>query len=756
MKKLIIAIIIFSLQASFAQFRLDNWKSHSSTAKINYATLDNESNIWFATNGGILKKSMLDNKEEVFTNVESLLSNQISTIYFDDQSKRIYAGSKDGIIEIFENGKWTHISDIKNQKFSNAEIKKILNINGKIFIAGGFGLAILDPINLVFSESILKIGSFSINTPVNDFLIKNNNLWVATDEGIAYSSLESFLPNPINWTNFTTKEGLYQSKIFAIADFEKKLYLMSERFILTLNGNSFEEFSESLDPYVGLKVIGSKLFYSSILNIYDNNKQLVEIAHPELLNSIFGSSFDGKNNLIIAYKNYGYGTLKDSEYKYLIPNSTLTNSIKDIDVDSEGNLWIASGSGSSSFGFAKYDGKQWRNYIKKYSPEIVGDAYHRINVDANGRIIASNYGMGLLIGEKDNILNDTNYTFTLFNQNNSELRGLSANPEFVVAGASAVDSKGNIWLSNLGEISNGPALLCFTSEGQSYKSYGFSNPRINNQRTFMTIAIDPYGTKWVGGNNPSGTGLMYFNEMGTLDNLNDDISGVITSSNNSNLLDNIHNSIVVDRSGMIWIGTPRGVVVINNPSQVLSGTTTNLNVRTLSRLIGDVNVNDIMVDALDNKWIATSNGVWVIDPLASDTIAYISSDNYPIPTDEILKLASNPYNGKVYFATSLGIYEATGLSVEPVPNYNIRCYPQPFNPINDGELVIDGLSDFSEIRILTTSGELIRSINTASRRTIWDGKDNKGNFVKSGVYLISAKSATGEASGVQKIAIVNK
>lgn len=756
MKKLIIAIVIFCFQISYAQFRLENWKSHSSTARINFATMDNESNIWFATNGGILKKSTINKSEEVFTNVESLLGNQINTIYFDNLSKRIYAGSKDGVIEIYENGKWTNISDIKNQKFSNSEIYKISNINGKIFIAGGFGLAILDPINLVFSESILKIGSFSINTPVNDFIVKDDKLWVATDEGIAVSSLTSFLPNPKNWTNYTTKEGLYQNKIFSIANFENKLFLMSERFILTFDGNKIFEFSESLDPYVGMIVLGNKLYYSSILNIYDNNKQPVEIIHPELLNNIYGDNSNGKNNLIIAYNNYGYGTYIDGKYEYSIPNSPLTNSIKDMVIDPDGNLWIASGSGVSSFGFAKYDGISWKNYIKKYNPEIVGDAYHRINVDANGRIIASNYGLGLLIGERDNNLNDTNYNFSLFNQNNSELRGLSADPKFVVAGATAVDSKGNIWVTNLGEISNGPALLCFAKDNQTYKSYGFLNPRINNQRTFMTIAIDPFGTKWVGGNNPSGTGLMFYNDMGTLENLNDDKAGVITSSNNPNLLDNIHNSITVDKSGMIWIGTPRGVVVINNPSQVLNNATSNLNIRTLSRLIGDVNVNDIMVDALDNKWIATSNGVWVIDPIASDTIAYISMENYPIPSNEILKITSNPFNGKIYFATSLGIYEATSLSVEPVPNYNIRCYPQPYNPINDGELVIDGLSDFSEIRILTTSGELIRSINTASRKTVWDGKDHLGNYVKSGIYIISAKSATGQVSGVQKIAIVNK
>ena len=747
MKKLIIALIIINAGFTFAQFRLDNWKSHSSIVKINHATFDSKYNLWFATDGGIFTKSQSDNSEKNYTNVESLLNNQISTIYFDNNSGRIYAGSKDGVLEIYENGKWIHISDIKNQKFANPEIKEILNVNGKIYIAGGFGLAIFDPINLVFLESVLKIGSFTINTPVNDILIKDNIIWLATDEGLANASIESFLPNPKQWTNYTIKEGLYQNKVTKIDSYNNIIYIMSERFILTYDNNKFEQFAESIYQFQNMFVLDNNLYYADWYNVYNQGKDAITMPHNDLIDNIFGAKINNQEYIIISYRNYGYAIYSNNKYDFYLPNTPYSNIAKEIEIDPDGNLWLASG-----VGFSKYDGKNWTNFLNKFTPQIIADGYHRIKVDVNGRIIASNYGLGLLIGEKI----DTGYNFTLFNEKNSKFMGLGDAPEFIVAGESAVDFAGRIWVTNLGEFSNGPALLCFDYDGQEYKSYGFTNPRIANQRTFMTLAIDPYGTKWVGGNNPSGTGLMYYNEMGTLDNENDDIAGVITSSNNPNLLDNLHNSITVDKSGMVWIATPRGVVVINNPSQVLNGTTANLNVRNLNRLIGEVNINDIMVDALDNKWIATSNGVWVIDPLATDTIAYISMENYPLPTNEVISLAANPYTGKVYFGTNLGLYEASSLSVEPVPNYDIMCYPQPFNPIKDNEMVIDGLSDFSEVRILTTSGELIRSINTASRKTIWDGKDTNGNHVKSGIYIISAKSATGEVSGVQKIAIVNK
>lgn len=751
MKKLLITIVLLSYSLSFAQFKLDNWVSYSSRVKINGIATNNNNNLWFATDGGIFSKNIDNDTENIFTNVESLISNQISSIYYDSTSRRVYAGSNDGTLEIYENNKWTHISDIKNQKFSNAQINKIINYNNKIYIAGGFGLAIFDPQNLVFLESIFKIGSFSTNAVVNDFIIFDNTIWVATDEGIAYASLKDFISNPKSWKNFTTKEGLYQNKVYSIVNYDNKLFIMSERFILTYDGQTFEQFAESLEPFQSMVVINQELYYANIYKIFDKSKIELNINNSDLINKIYGDYHNNTPRILIAYENYGYGIYQNNEFKYYLPNSPVSNNIKDIKIDSDGKVWIASGFGASSKGFSSYDGQNWKNYITELIPQIKSNAYHRINIDANGRIIVSNYGMGLLIGNKS----DSEYNFTIYNEENSEFRGLGTSPEFVVAGESALDKNGKIWVTNLGEISNGPSLICFDYDGTKYQSYGFQNPRIASQRTFMTIAIDPYGTKWVGGNNPTGTGLMYFNEMGTLDNYNDDVAGVITSSNNPNLLDNIHNTIAVDKNGLVWIGTPKGVVIINNPSQVLNGNISNLNIRNLSRLIGNVNVNDIMIDALNNKWIATSNGVWVLDPLATDTIAFITMDNSPLPTNEVISLATNPNTGKIYFGTNLGLYQANSLSVEPLPKYDIRCYPQPFNPIRDIELNIDGMSDFSEIRILTTSGELIRSINTASRKTVWDGKDYNGNYVKSGVYIISVKSSIGDNAGVQKIAIVN-
>ena len=748
---LLVPLFVLFFNQVNAQFRLDNWKSHTSLFDVNSACIDNDGVIWGGSPGGIFKYNPADEESEIFTNVGSLLSNQISTISFNPAKNEIYAGTYDGYLEIYSEGKWYHILDIKNQNFTNSEIRSIAFLGNKAFIAGGFGLTVFDTERRVFLETILKFGNFQSNTPVNKILINGDDIWLATDAGLAKAKLTSLLPDPASWTNFTVKEGLYVNLIKDIAVSNGELFVMSDKFLLKYDGLKFEEFSKG-DFFSNIvSTDGSNLFFSDYFKIFPRNQIPLDIQHPYLiLGMTAASDKSGNVTIIIMYQENAIGIYQNNQLKLFQPNTPKSNNVKDMTVDYNGNLWIATDLGASGRGFAKFDGTNWTNFTSKSHPEIKDNSYHRIAVDETGRVAVANYGSGLLMmTPKEN--NEYNYKF--YNETNSELRGLSVNPNYIAIGDIRFDRNSNIWIPNLADVSNGPSLVGITTDE---KSIGITNPRVANQRYFMTLGIDYSGTKWVGGSNPSGTCLMYFNDMGTFENTNDDKKGYITSSNNPNLPDNIHNSIEIDKSGYVWIGTPRGVAVILNPSSVLSSNPNNIIIRSLSKLLGEVNVNDIMVDALNNKWIATSNGVWIINSDGSDTLGYIHSGNSPLPTNEILALTTNPLNGKIYFSSKFGIYEATSLSVQPFTDYNITCYPQPFDPKKDIEMVIDGLAEFSEVRILTTSGELINSINTNSRKTIWNGKDKEGNYVRSGIYLIVASSGISKVSSVQKIAIIEK
>jgi len=752
--KLKIFIIFFLLNINlFSNFKLENWKSHSSRMNVFSSTIDKNGNIWCATDGGIFKYNINENSETVFDNINFLFSNQISFITYIQELNSIYAGSRDGILEIYDFNKWNHILDIKNQSFSNPIINDIVYYKKKLYIAGGFGLTIFDPDKQVFSESILKIGNFPINTNVNKILIDNNKIWLATDAGLAFADLNNFLPNPNNWRTYNISQGLYENKIIDLALINNELYLLSDRFILKFDGEKFIKINESLDKFLNIRSFANKLYYATIYNIFDENSLPIFDNLPSTING-FNLLNNGSNELIIItyIKNNGIILKYNNKTVKFLPNTPISNSISDIFVNSEGEVWIATGNSPASNGFSLFKNNKWHNFTTIAYKDILDNAYYKIKTDNQGNILASNWGKGLLFGKR---INDTTYKFTVYNEKNSDFIGISVNPQFIVAGETQLDRKGNIWTTNLGEQSTGSSLLCFVPKNDSLQSIGYVNPRNPNQRPFISMVIDNWGTKWLGGNASIAAGLMYFNENNTLENKNDDISGVITTSNYPNLNDNFINCLAVDYSGILWIGTPKGLSAIINPNQILNNTSSNLIVRTLNKLTGEINVNDIYVDALNYKWIATTNGIWILNNDGSDTITIINSSNSPLPDNDIKSIYGNPQNGKIYISTNFGLYETNSLSIAPLPAFNIICYPQPFNPLKDAELKIDGLSDYSEIRILTTSGELIKSFNTNSRKIVWDGKDNKGNYVKSGIYLINAVSEFNKESAVQKIAIVN-
>ncbi|MFN0117966.1 MAG: S8 family serine peptidase [Elusimicrobiota bacterium] len=75
-------------------------------------------------------------------------------------------------------------------------------------------------------------------------------------------------------------------------------------------------------------------------------------------------------------------------------------------------------------------------------------------------------------------------------------------------------------------------------------------------------------------------------------------------------------------------------------------------------------------------------------------------------------------------------------------------YPNPFNPSTHGTMSISIPSQLGssgiEITILTLSGEKVKTI---SGTNAWDGKNEDGNIVSSGLYFYIAKTSLGETKG---------
>jgi hypothetical protein len=761
MKKLnlVLFMLLLSLICLKAdEIRLENWKCYSSLLSPTSITTDWDGNIWAGTTGGAFSWNPTTEKIFEYRNISAMMSINVTTINCLADKKMIFVGQSQGWLDIYdETGNWTHITDIyRADNFPNKQISDIAFNGGKAYIVGGFGLAVFDIENKVFIENVVRLGKFQLNTEVNKVRLIDNKIWLATKEGIAVALLSSNLTNPDSWTNYSTNNGLVDKSVQDIIELNGEILAASGKVIYKIKGDSTEKFLQVADweQVLNLANFNNTLAYSTQFNVIVNGIVLRNIPNNVLTKGLISGikiiEVEGVERLAVLMKENGvqffdFPSSEDAKaFKTILPNTPITNSFMDIKANKDGSVWIAADQFNVGIGkgFMRFDGTNWDIFTFEKYPELKGNNFFKIACAPDGKVYASNYGSGLFVVDKVN----NKWQFKLFNEENSAF--VPYEGTFVIPGETAFDSRGTSWTVNRGETSEGPILVGIDNAG---KSYGYVNKSDPSARGVVSLAIDGYGTKWIGGNPGNGKGLIYYNDNDTPEDLTDDKTGILTYSEYDDLLSNEHSTIAYDYNRILWVGTPAGLVAIANLNFLFYNSKPII--RSVPILSGQP-INDILIDPQNRKWLATTKGVWVIDENGNKVLAHITTENSPLSTDDVKAIELNEVTGEVYLGTQNGLFVANTLSIKPLDEYKISCYPQPFNLNKDTEIAIDGLGSVSEVRILTVSGALVKVFNTESRKFMWDGKDENGKEVAPGVYLIVTKSGDSAASGVGKIAII--
>jgi len=735
--------ILFSTALFSVEYKLENWKTYTSMLNAVSASVDSQDRIWVATKGGLFIVDPQDDSIDEYRNIDALISLNLTVVKCYPEKNLSFIGTSDGVLEIAtEDMQWTHITDIQMSSSENKLISDILFVGNKAYIAGGFGISVFDVDKQVFIETASRLGNFSSNTIVNKIILHGNTIWAATDKGIAYIDLNSLFSDPSEWNNLSIEDGIPEANVKDIVMHNDTLFVLTDHVLSKYIGNEFIEI-DRVETYEfnSLEVYNDKVTFSSPGYLQTTDYDFNNLQYPSLMNKFVVNRLNGSEVLLLLFEKSGLGIMKENEIIEYTPNSPISNQFTGIEIDRNDKVWIVTGTSESGDGFMVLDDESWENYTMENNDIIKSNAYWRISVLDNNVKIFSGYGPGYIqLDDKGDEIE-----IESFSDDNSPLVGFQ--PGFVIVGEVKQDYFGNTWMVNFGENTGGPVLLAFDSNQEIHT---FTNCRSVTDRNYIFLEIDYSGTKWM--SSYMSVGLFYYNDRGTLDDVSDDICGNITKSNSS-LPDNITNAIAIDANDMLWVGTPEGLSVILNPYSVIGGG--DVIIRNVN-IIGNQQVNDILVDALDNKWIATNDGVWLLNPDATEVLGHFTTENSSIISNEIIALATNIRNGKMYFGSEMGMTEATGLSIQPAKEYNIKCFPQPFYPDVSDFLSIEGLAANTDLRILTVNGKLVKSISTNSRKTQWDGTDSNGNFVESGIYLIVASSTSEDQDGVAKIAVIRK
>ena len=340
------------------------------------------------------------------------------------------------------------------------------------------------------------------------------------------------------------------------------------------------------------------------------------------------------------------------------------------------------------------------------------------------------------------------------------------NKEYQLVTGTKFDQKGNLWVLNssapttaLMKYANGSFTKMNHSELMKLNRGQLKN-RSNGE--LSKIIIDSKGVMWLDNNNWVLPAIYQYNTD------NDQIIAYENIVNQDGTRLNIQEGIrcvAEDLEHNIWVGSSVGPFMLES-SEIEDGGSTFTQVKVprndgtnyADYLLTGIDISSIAIDGGNRKWIGTfNNGVYLISADNMTQIHHFTTDNSKLLSNTIMSIAINPTSGEVFFGTDKGlcsyISDATATNSEMTTD-NVWAYPNPVEPGYAGPITITGLSLNADVKILTANGAIVNEGRSNGGTYVWDGCDQKGRRVASGMYMVATATSKGETGTVCKIAIV--
>ncbi|MDR2621644.1 MAG: T9SS type A sorting domain-containing protein, partial [Dysgonamonadaceae bacterium] len=303
---------------------------------------DDDGTIWIGTRRNGLIKFSNGNFKQINLSASPLLSNDIDFSLDIDKDHTVRFGTKHNLVSIDANDQWHSSYEKINNMESSPRVNGVAaDLSGNVWVALGLSDTCVLKINgnnvLAFTEQDFSVDADQLGDSYFAF-DKKGNTWMASRAGL-------YRYNGTTWQRFTPQNSPLKS--YQIND-----------LVIDKDDNLWGAAGSSTD---------------GCLFKYDGtNWQIYTIENSGLPGYfVMTLAFDSKNNLWLHCRNsegrigreLGYGLTRfdgATWTTYNIDNSGIpSNSIMDIEVDKEDNLWLAT---YGQVGVTKYDGTNWQSY----------------------------------------------------------------------------------------------------------------------------------------------------------------------------------------------------------------------------------------------------------------------------------------------------------------------------------------------------------------------------------------------------------
>jgi hypothetical protein len=578
-------------------------------------------------------------------------------------------------------------------------------------------------------------GDYNMIESINGRLVTN----FAKPNAFANNSIDSiYVYESGAWTLLNTNGAIPQgtTKFRSIRSFDGSLTIVNafNGYVLNDTLSIVQQFGPSI--YNNPNIFDALTTTDGIIWVADNSQGLIKISPSEPL-------------------------------RFIYPDGPASDLISATDVVN-GHLWVTHATRSQSWqntytpcAFSEYASADWRTFNGRTMPGTVietGNLFDNMSL-----AIDPSDPQHVFIGSKGNGLLEmrNGIPINTYRENNSTLQVGIGNPTQCQVVGMDFDENRNLWALN--SLAAEPVnMLTPTGYWKSFRIPGiFGAPLLGD------LTIDSYGQKWInilGNNAPLGSGLMVFNDNGTLDVTSDDRSRFYSTGIGKGNLPSVDiRAITEDLEGELWIGTGRGIAVIYSPS--VATTSSNFDAQQILIKQDGINqyllesevVTAIAVDGANRKWIGTeAGGLFLMSPDGTEQILNFNELNSPILSNYIISLAIDQNSGEIYVGTNRGLVSYKGDAIKGEgPCGNVIVYPNPVREGYNGPIAISGLVANGSFKITDISGSIVFEGRANGTQAVWNGSDFSGRRVQTGVYLVFSTDDTGENACTTKILFIN-
>ena len=759
--RVVVLLQIFFLQAQNFE---DSWTGYFSYVSIKSISQGNDK-VYAAAENAIFTYDLSTQEIATLSTIKGLSGELITTAYYSENYGLYIIGYENGLIEIVIEGDENILKVVAIlEKLTIPPDKKQINhffeYDGNLYISTGFGISVYDLNALEFGDTYY-IGNLGSQISITQTTVLDDLIYASTSEFGIRSALVAD-DNIIDYQQWTT---VIDGGFKGIQSLGNELYTVN-------NSNTILK----LDPVVGFLPIDSFLssvvdfgVVSNVLTITTESSIHAFSEGYTLLSEInnlleydysLQSGYSFNNTFYLGTTELGMLVVpfEANQAQQILPDGPLFNQPFAIDA-SPGQLWVAFGDVDLTFnpfpltkkGISNYRNETWKNIKYDSLTDVLGVndvndlVFVKINPNSPFITYMSSFQKGLMrLNGQD--------PFILYNETNSPMDIPNGNENIGIRiYGSDFDRDENLWFVQ-SKTDNG--LVKLTPEGQ-FQTIDISNIiNAEEELALGKLAI-------------SREGYVFFaaveNGLVGYDPNNNRFNKIGEELGNGNLPSTDIKALAFDNQNRLWIGTRKGLRVLYSVGSFFEdGADTDsqpiiiLEDGVAQELLFLQSITDIEVDGSNNKWISTAtSGVFYLSSNGQETLLRFTTDNSPLPSDNVLDIAIDDFSGTVYFATKDGLVAYDGVSTAPRDDLeNVYAYPNPVRPNFFGNVTIDGLTAKANVKITDITGNLVFETTSEGGSVQWDTTAFGEYRVASGVYLVLITSDDNLLTKVAKIMVI--